>query len=589
MFVSMAGIFSASPVKAQSTSVVFIYGTGSGPVDMDPANSWDSASNDVIEQVLETLIAYDLSIITAPRIPRLATAWAWQNTTCLNMTLRQGVLFHDGTPFNATAVQWSFDRLYNLITLEESQLGDLYQFPNGTHIVKEVKILSAYEIQFMLSVPYAAFLDLLTFTGSSIIPKNSAPFNTIVNYGDTNANMTGTGPFRFVSYIAEDKVTMTKYAGYWGSKAKIDTLIFQVIPDANTRNQAMLNKEITFLADPLPDMVSTFSSASGMHFQNGPDNLVVQYIGMNNLAINKTFRQIASYVFDYDYALTQIMQNQGTRLHGPIPAGMVTYNGSNPYALTNVTKARTMMINAHLVPNDPAVGGYASLPANASLLTYDAFWAGKAGLPSTAFKSFNYTYNADNQVRHDMGVLLRDSLAKVGIYLSMSGITWKQFVYMLYDHTPYNRKQLEFFFVGWGPDYNDPENYVSPLFSNASLSNSALVNDSQLQGWIGQSRSTTNQTVRAQIFQNVQLYLQTDLMPWIFVYQGHNLDVWLSTVRGYYPNILDLHYFGTTYIQAETTPPGETVPIPLLPLAAAIMGTVALLTIVEGKRLRKRS
>lgn len=582
MFASVIGIFSSSLVNAQSSTSVFIYGTGSGPVDMDPANAWDSASIDVLDQVLEGLISYNLSNASVPRIPKLATSWVWHSNTVLNMSLRQGVSFHDGTPFNATAVNWSFARLYNLIDLGESQLGDLYMFPNGTHILDHIAIISAYEIQCVLTVPYAAFLDLLTFSGSYIVPKNSMPFATLINYGDTGVHMYGTGPFVFVEYLTEDKVTFTKYANYWGTKAKVNTLIFDVIPDANTRNQAMLNKEISFLADPLPDMVATFQADSTLHFQNGPDNLVIQYIGMNNLAVNQTMRQIASYAFDYNYALTQIMQNQGTRLHGPIPAGMKTYNGSIPYATTNVTKAREMMINAGMVPG-------ASLPTNVSLLTNNAFWTAKAGLPSTAFASFNYTYNADNQVRHDMGVLLRTSLANVGIYLTLNGITWKQFVYMLYDNSPYNRRQLEFFFIGWGPDYNDPENYVSPLFSNASYSNGALVNDSILQGWIGQSRSTTNETIRNTIFQNVQTRLQTVLMPWIFVYQGHNLDVWISTVHGYSPNILDKHYFGEVYFVIPPTPPGEGVPIPVLPLTAIIIGAVAIISLVEGKRLKRQS
>ncbi|NMC04419.1 MAG: ABC transporter substrate-binding protein, partial [Candidatus Lokiarchaeota archaeon] len=508
--------------------------------------------------------------------------WVWDNNTCLNMSLRHGVTFHDGTRFNATHVQWTFDRLYNLIDLGESQLGDLYLFPNGTWILDHINIVSEYEIQCILTVPYAAFLDLLTFSGSYIIPKDSMPFNNIINYGDAGVNLIGTGPFKFMEYLTEDKVVFSKWADYWGTPANVPGLIFQVIPDANTRNQAMLNREIHFLPDPLPDMVNTFKANPNLYFKDGPDNLVIQYIGMNNKAISKTMRQVASYAFDYTYALSEVMKNQGTRLHGPIPAGMKTYNGSIPYVSRNVTKARELMINAGLVPG-------ASLPANASLLTNDAFWTSKAGLPSTAFASYNYTYNADNQVRHDMGVLLRSSLAQCGIYLTLNGITWKQFVYMLYDHAPYNRNQLEFFFLGWGPDYNDPENYVSPLFSNASYSNGAQVDDPTLQVWIEDSRSTTDEATRDQIFQDVQEYLQTDLMPWIFVYQGHNLDVWVKNLRGYSANILDKHYFGHVSFDTTSTPPGEAVPIPIVPLLAAIVSAVALISVVEGRKLKRRS
>jgi oligopeptide transport system substrate-binding protein len=303
---------------------------------------------------------------------------------------------------------------------------------------------------------------------------------------------------------------------------------------------------------------------------------------MNNQQVNKTMRQVASYAFDYVYALTNVMSNQGTRLHGIIPSGMKTYNASIPFVSTNLTKARTLMITSGMVPG-------VSLPANNSLLTQDSFWTGKAQLPTTAFAKFNYTYNADNQIRSDMGVLLRDSLALVGIYLSTAGITWKQFVRMMYDVPPYNRNQLQFFFVGWGPDYNDPEDYVSPLFSNVSASNSALVNDPKLQGYIDAGRSTTNDTLRTQIYWNLQNYTQNELMPWMFVYQGHNLDVWVANLKGYYPNALDWHYFGLCYFEASTTPPGEQVPIPIGPLLTITFGSVVLLAVFEFKRLKRRA
>jgi ABC-type transport system substrate-binding protein len=94
---------------------VLIIGTGSGPHDLDPTDSWDSASNDVIEQVVETLFTYDTRqfIIdeTMPRINWLATGYSWDITnTILTVDIRTEVYFHDGTLMDATAVAWSFNR-----------------------------------------------------------------------------------------------------------------------------------------------------------------------------------------------------------------------------------------------------------------------------------------------------------------------------------------------------------------------------------------------------------------------------------------------------------------------------------------------
>ena len=95
----------------------FVYGTGSGPAYIDPANAWDEASLDVIEQCCEGLVMYNLSAPLNPLIPVLATnlgVWSVDGLS-VNFTLRQGVTFSDGWAFNATAVKWNFDRIAGLL------------------------------------------------------------------------------------------------------------------------------------------------------------------------------------------------------------------------------------------------------------------------------------------------------------------------------------------------------------------------------------------------------------------------------------------------------------------------------------------
>ena len=88
-----------------------IIGTLSGPVDLDPVDSWDSASWDVINQVCEGLLFYDPRDPDLPLIPMLATDYTFADSTHIDFNLRTGVTFHDGTAFNADAAVWNFDRL----------------------------------------------------------------------------------------------------------------------------------------------------------------------------------------------------------------------------------------------------------------------------------------------------------------------------------------------------------------------------------------------------------------------------------------------------------------------------------------------
>ena len=125
--------------------VLFKVGVQYGPVDLDPQVAWDSSSINVIYQVCEGLFAYNLSDPDMPIIPNLALSGTWNPAgteyTCI---LRQGVTFHDGAPFNASAVIFTWDRMSWALnttgtnTVGVTQVAELYEFPNGTPIVSSI-------------------------------------------------------------------------------------------------------------------------------------------------------------------------------------------------------------------------------------------------------------------------------------------------------------------------------------------------------------------------------------------------------------------------------------------------------------------
>jgi len=106
-------------------------GTFPGPTTLEPVDSWDSASNDVLEQVVETLFYYDLTDIDLPRINLLAYSYHWVDTTHLQIKLREGILFHDGTPFNAVTDYYSLR-----IVLEPILVKSLILNPYGCSLME---------------------------------------------------------------------------------------------------------------------------------------------------------------------------------------------------------------------------------------------------------------------------------------------------------------------------------------------------------------------------------------------------------------------------------------------------------------------
>ena len=185
-------------------------------------------------------------------------------------------------------------------------------------------------------------------------------------------------------------------------------------------------------------------------------------------------------------------------------------------------------------------------------LTDDSVWTELADPLDAAFaplRTVNVTYNLGNGFREDVYELLLDNLAYIGIFVENGGLEWDPYLDALYDIREYTAgwDGLQIWFIGWMPDYNDPSNYVNPLMSNVSSSNSAQINDPTLEDFMLAGLEETNDAARATIYDNMQQYIVEDLMPWAFGYQGLNRDVYTARLKGYPSNTMGYNYFYPCY------------------------------------------
>ncbi|GAG88261.1 unnamed protein product, partial [marine sediment metagenome] len=160
-----------------------IVGVRDGPYAIDPINSWDSASHDVIIQVAETLFWYNLTNPNLPLEPMLAESYFWNfSDTELTITVRDNVYFHDGTEFNASSVKWNMDRILYFTNatgaLPPTQPTAFssyiyYNTDRVTPIINRTEVISEMEVKIILNQPFGAFLSLLSYATSSIISPAS--------------------------------------------------------------------------------------------------------------------------------------------------------------------------------------------------------------------------------------------------------------------------------------------------------------------------------------------------------------------------------------------------------------------------------
>ncbi|TGU93968.1 glutathione ABC transporter substrate-binding protein, partial [Mesorhizobium sp. M00.F.Ca.ET.186.01.1.1] len=177
------------------------------------------SANYIYGKVYESLVARDKN---AGYKPALAAEWKQVDDLTWEFKLREGVTFHDGTPFNAEAVKKTFERAL------DPKVGS----PRASNfaMIKEIKAVDDKTVQFILDYPFAPLLSILASTEGSIISPKA-----IAEGADTLARKpVGTGPFKFADWIPGQEMTLAKNENYWGEKPKVDKVQYKVVPEDTT-------------------------------------------------------------------------------------------------------------------------------------------------------------------------------------------------------------------------------------------------------------------------------------------------------------------------------------------------------------------
>jgi peptide/nickel transport system substrate-binding protein len=505
-------------------------GTNSGPYRLDPIHSMDKMSNDVIEQVCEGLYAYNLSDPNLGIIPRLALDFGtWDSSgTHFTVPLRRDILFHDRTPFNAEAVKWNFERINWFMngtgtlntTLSDSHL--LWEFPNGTTIldpINPITIYNEYTVILNLRAPFAIIEPLLCYVNAFMLSPESTPKYEYIstNYG----YIVGTGPFVYDYYISDTQVNFHRWDDYWREPAFFEELNFNIINDATKRYEAIKDHTIDYLIGNPPSFISSDYSDPTLKFSSDLPSLSYFYLGMNNKKINTTWRNAISYAINYTYIIEELKAGSVYRSNGPLAPNYPMYNPSIQAATYNLTKARELVLSMGL----------------GNMSWSDAQWQ------AAEFQSWNYSYNIGNDFREDLLILLQDNLNQIGITVIDQGMTWADFLcWVRRNPITLTFDELELYWIGFAPSFLSPYNIIFPLFSNLSISNSAMYHQHTTEMLLQEVLSQTNANLRELIYSNILHQIVEVDMPHAFGYHPYQQIVHSADIHGVSYNAMGSFY-----------------------------------------------
>jgi len=216
------------------------------PENIDPHASDSRHTMIVLRQMCDTLVVVDGDGVI---YPHLATSWeVSEDYLHYTFHLRDDVIFHDGTPFNAEAVKYNFNRIVDPATMALMYADQLVSYECAD-------VLDEYTVRINLSEPMGGFLLFLACSVYLVSPTAAEE----IGVADFGFHPVGSGPFKFVSWTLQDKIVLERFEDYnWGSPdvsnhtgpAYLDRLIIKYMLEAGTRSAVMETREAEIVIRP---------------------------------------------------------------------------------------------------------------------------------------------------------------------------------------------------------------------------------------------------------------------------------------------------------------------------------------------------
>jgi peptide/nickel transport system substrate-binding protein len=313
-------------------------GVDGDPPSMDPHRSAAYVDRQVYQSLYDKLVDTDENLRI---VPMLATSWTISaDGKTATFKLRQGVKFHDGTPFNANAALYNFTRMLfdpKFPSFRKSELRP----------VTKAVVVDDYTIQLIMDQPYGPLLYALTDRAGMMVSPAAAS-QAGIDYG---LHPVGTGPFYYAQRAVGDTILLRRNPVYWQpGKPYLDAVLFKVFTDDNARVANLKSGDIDIVSlVPLPQVKTLTQQAAS---PNATFRLIDRSpIAWSQLALNVTIapfnnlalRQAFLATIDQKALAGTVMQGAAYPAYGFFPNGTPAYNPAWTLPARNVGTAKSKL------------------------------------------------------------------------------------------------------------------------------------------------------------------------------------------------------------------------------------------------------
>lgn len=472
----------------RETTDRIVVAIGAEPEALDPIAMSSAPAATVSEHMTQPLVYMSP---TGDLLPQLATEWeAAPDNLSWTLTLREGVTFHDGTPFNAEAVKLNLDRFLD----PDSAAPFAFLLSEVTSI----DVVDEYTVRLSLDRPFAPIISHLSHTFIGML--SPAQFDTVAA-GEAITEPIGTGPYRFVEWQRGERIVMEANPDFYGDAPAIPNAEFRFITEDSARVVALETGEVDAIMSLPPAEAQRLADSETITIEY-PSSVRVLYVGFNTSSgpfADPRVRQALNYAVNKDAIVNAVLQGAGQVSTAPVVPAVFGHTAQNPYSY-DPDRARELLAEA----------GYA-----------DGF--------EIEFYHPTGRYPLDATIAE----AVQGMLSEVGITANLQTLEWSSYLATMRVAEEDALQDMHMF--GWGTVTLDADYGLYALFHSSVIApdgwNTTYYANDTVDAILDEARANPNRAERAALYEEVIATLWEDA-PWLYLHDVGQINAFSSDIAG---------------------------------------------------------
>lgn len=480
--------------KQDTLTVAF----GSDPPTIDPHASSGSPSVNALNPIYETLVRYDGDGKIAPL---LAESWEQIDDLSWKFNLRKGVKFHNGEEMKASDVLFSMKRATG---------------PDGVKVSYIMKAIDSekceavddYTVIIRTHEPFAPLIGYLPYIGAVIVSEKEFTADA----AKAAMNPVGTGPFKFVEWKKNDRITYVRNDDYWGEKPAYKNLVIRTIVEANSRVIELEAGSVDIAYDIPANDVKRLEDNPNTKIERN-NSTVFEFLGFNTSKEpfnNPEFRRAIDLAIDEEGIVQSVYRGNADYTPGPVTPNMKYFDDNDTKCKYDPEEAKKILKEIGITEG----------------VTYEL-------------------KISENKARIDSATIIQSMLKEVGINLEIKVLEVGTF----WDALEAGDSQM--FISGWGAvGFPEPDNNIyGPLHTKQIPANNyCYYSNPEMDKLLDASRVTPDSPEREKIVKDVQKLIRSEV-PYITYANPQQVAGLRKNVMGFKPTPAASHFVDKAYFE----------------------------------------